>query len=137
MTGPYNGFPGTQRDKAQAWLRVQWASGALKKPSQCVACGKKSGRIDAHAEDYSEPFAGGKTDEFHLCFACHMAVHCRFRNPDFCATYVAQVRKGYVAPLYGWPAWEEAMNGAQVRWIGPGVLPGRDVLGEILQMNRR
>lgn len=45
-----------------------------------MACGQTEGRIDAHAKDYSEPFAAGKTDAFHLCFTCHMMVHCRFAN---------------------------------------------------------
>ncbi|MDC7784790.1 hypothetical protein PQJ75_00795 [Rhodoplanes sp. TEM] len=50
--------------------------------------------IDAHAEDYSEPFAAGKTDEFHLCFVCHMMVHCRFKNRDAWDRYRTAIREG-------------------------------------------
>lgn len=76
----YNGFSSQQRNKAQRWLNAQWASGRLARPTQCVACGQVDGVIDAHAEDYSEPFRAGVTDGFHLCFCCHMMVHCRRRN---------------------------------------------------------
>jgi hypothetical protein len=77
----YNGFTGAQRDKAQAWLRAEWTSGRLARPARCCACGQDKGRIDAHTEDYSEPFAAGKTDAFHLCQGCHTIAHQRFRWP--------------------------------------------------------
>lgn len=75
----YNGFTPAQRMKAQRWLNAQWASGALVRPTVCCACGQPHGIIDAHAEDYSEPFRAGVTDAYHLCFRCHMMVHCRYR----------------------------------------------------------
>jgi len=78
----YNGFTPNQRVKAQHWLNKQWANGALARPVQCCACGQTEGIIDAHAEDYSEPFLAGKTDQFHLCRKCHMQVHRRFANPQ-------------------------------------------------------
>lgn len=90
----YNGFPPAQRNRAQAWLRAEWASGRLAEPRRCCACGQTDGVIDAHAEDYSEPFGAGKTDEFHLCFTCHMMVHCRFKNLDAWDRYRAAVRAG-------------------------------------------
>ena len=40
------------------------------------------------------PFAAGKTDEFHLCFICHMMVHCRFGNPTAWLRYVAAIEAG-------------------------------------------
>jgi hypothetical protein len=61
---------------------------------QCVACGQSRGIIDAHAEDYSEPFAAGKTDQYHLCFTCHMMVHCRFKYPANWRYYVGIIRQG-------------------------------------------
>lgn len=61
---------------------------------QCVACGQSRGIIDAHAEDYGEPFAAGKTDQYHLCFTCHMMVHFRFRNPDDWRYYKAMIQSG-------------------------------------------
>jgi hypothetical protein len=60
----------------------------------CCACGQDKGVIDAHAEDYSEPFAAGKTDEFHLCFTCHMILHCRFRNRSAWDRYRDAIRAG-------------------------------------------
>jgi hypothetical protein len=90
----YNGFAPEQREKAQRRLRAQWESGSLARPSKCCACGQDHGIIDAHAEDYSEPFAAGKTDEFHLCFTCHMMVHCRFRNRAAWDRYRAAIGKG-------------------------------------------
>lgn len=90
----YNGYSGTLRDQAQRWLNAQWRAGTLVRPARCMACGQMEGPIDAHAEDYSLPFAAGKTDEFHLCFVCHMGVHCRFKNPLAWDTYRDGVRMG-------------------------------------------
>lgn len=73
----YNGFSPEQREKAQAWLRRQWDAGELERPKKCCACGQTDGVLDAHAEDYSEPF-GPHISEFPLCYLCHMMVHCRF-----------------------------------------------------------
>jgi len=98
----YNGFSPAQRNKAQRWLNAEWAAGTLPKPNHCYACGQDKGVIDAHAEDYSEPFAAGKTDEYHLCFRCHMMVHCRFSNPAAWTQYKLEVARGVVfAPING------------------------------------
>lgn len=96
----YNGFTGVQRAKAQRWLNQQWAAGAFPRPSRCCACGQEHGIIDAHAEDYSEPFAAGKTDEYPLCFICHMMVHCRFRNRAAWNLYRAAVAGGGRFPAF-------------------------------------
>lgn len=97
----YNGFSPAQRNKAQAWLNKQWSTGLLARPISCHACTQDKGIIDAHAEDYSEPFTKGKTDQYHLCFRCHMAVHCRFRNPNAFARYKNEVYAGTVyEPFY-------------------------------------
>lgn len=108
----YNGFTPAQRAKAQAWLNSQWNSGALARPCECHACGQTEGVIDAHAEDYSEPFAAGKTDEFHLCFICHMMVHCRYRNRQAWENYKNTVMDGGRYPAYkgrNWTAFAESM----------------------------
>jgi len=42
---------------------------------------------------YSEPF-GVKTDEFHLCFTCHMMVHCRHRNEAAWIDYIMLIEMG-------------------------------------------
>lgn len=90
----YNGFTGSQRARAQRWLNEHWAAGTLARPSTCCACGQDQGIFDAHAEDYSEPFAAGKTDEFHLCLTCHLMLHCRVDNPAAWDRYRAAVRAG-------------------------------------------
>lgn len=90
----YNGFTPDQRNKAQAWLNAQWKAGTLARPSTCHACGQDQGIIDAHAEDYSLPFAAGKTDQYHLCFRCHMMVHCRHRNLNRWRWYKEAVANG-------------------------------------------
>jgi hypothetical protein len=96
----YNGYTPAQRNKAQAWLNSQWRAGKLQRPCVCHACGQKEGIIDAHAEDYSEPFAAGKTDQYHLCFQCHMMVHCRFRNLDKWRWYKQAVADGMTFEPY-------------------------------------
>jgi hypothetical protein len=90
----YNSFPPEARERAQRWLRAEWTSGRLARPSTCCACGQNKGIIDAHAEDYSEPYGAGVTDEFHLCFTCHMMVHCRFRNRAAWDRYRQVIAKG-------------------------------------------
>jgi hypothetical protein len=90
----YNGFSGEQRRRAQSWLIVQWRSGAITRPLDCCACGQTTQPIDAHAEDYSEPFRKGITDGFHLCYVCHMMVHCRHLSQDAWSTYRHMVENG-------------------------------------------
>lgn|GEM_PF-1800439 len=105
----YNGFSADQRNRAQRWLNVQWAAGTLPRPTKCVACGQDEGIIDAHAEDYSEPFRAGVTDGFHLCFACHMMVHCRHRNQLRWSQYRATVEEGFKTLPYhsrNWPRFQ-------------------------------
>ena len=90
----YNGYTAAQRSKSMDWLRAQWEVGAVKRPFKCCACGQDKGIIDAHAEDYSEPFEAGKTDQYPLCYRCHMMVHCRFRNKDKWEWYRLQIKNG-------------------------------------------
>ena len=98
----YNGFNGEQRARAQSWLNSQWRSGAIARPVACIACGQTAQPIDAHAEDYSEPFRKGVTDAFHVCFICHMMVHSRHRNPQAWLVYRLMVESGGRAiPLGG------------------------------------
>jgi hypothetical protein len=131
----YNGFSDGQRRRAQAWLRRQWGSGTLERPFRCAACGQDQGIIDAHAEDYSEPFAAGKTDQFHLCFTCHMMVHCRFRHLDDWRHYKAAIQSGgRYAPVFS-----RNIGGFRAKHIGGkrpppddrGKFQGRSVLDEI------
>lgn len=96
----YNGFSPNQRMKAQRWLNYHYDNGLLKRPTVCVACGQDKGIIDSHAEDYSEPFANGKTNEFPLCFCCHMMVHCRFTSPESWKMYKDLVARGFKVKAY-------------------------------------
>lgn len=131
----YNGFTADQRNKAQAWLNKQWANGELKRPTHCHACGQTKGIIDAHAEDYSLPFEAGKTDEYHLCYRCHMMVHCRYRNWTAWCQYRDNVRAGVrYAPFYSrsFPRFAaEHLDKWEPRIDVDGFTPKRDVLSEI------
>ena len=132
----YNGFSGEQRARAQSWLNSQWRSGALVRPVACVACGQTAQPIDAHAEDYSEPFRKGLTDGFHLCFICHMMVHCRHRSEEAWRVYRQMVESGGRAiPVGGrhFPAFQQKFLTGQItsalfEWFDP---PARQALSEI------
>ncbi len=129
----YNGFSGALRAAAQRWLNSAWAAGTLQRPTVCRACGQDPPPIDAHAEDYSQPFAAGKTDEFHLCYSCHMAVHCRFRNPKAWDEYRNLVALGARYPAIGrnYPQFIAWYTGQQTPPIVQGAAPARKVLDEI------
>jgi hypothetical protein len=131
----YNGFTGNQRNKAQAWLNGQWSAGTLERPCECVACGQTLGVIDAHAEDYSEPFEAGKTDQYHLCFICHMMVHCRFRNRPAWHKYRRALMAGAVFTAWTGRNFPRFKASFLDTW-NPSIArmreaPVRDVLGEI------
>ena len=111
--GPYNSFSGELRAEAQRWLNMMVACGKLVRPKVCMACGQDQGPIDMHAEDYSKPFALRKTDEFHLCFSCHLACHCRFKNPGAWDHYRDQIARGWRYPAIGrnFPLFIRRFNG--------------------------
>ncbi len=131
----YNGFTPQQRNAAQSWLNRQWSAGTLERPCKCCACGQTEGIIDAHAEDYSLPFSAGKTDEFHLCFRCHMMVHCRHRNPRAWQRYRDAIAAGQrFAPFLrrNFPGFcAEHLDAWAPRLDVVGDPPERDLLGEI------
>jgi hypothetical protein len=132
----YNGFSGEQRTRAQSWLNSQWRSGALARPVACIACGQTAQPIDAHAEDYSQPIRKGVTDAFHLCFVCHMMVHCRHRNQEAWRIYRQMVESGGRAiPVRGrhFPTFQQKFLTGQItsalfEWFD---LPKRRALSEI------
>lgn len=96
----YNGFSPTQRTRAQKWLNEQWEYGLLKRPTVCCACNQDKGIIHAHAENYNEPF-GSQTDEYHLCYRCHIILHCRFNNPSAWIRYKKLLIEGWIwEPIY-------------------------------------
>ena len=92
----YNGFSGKQRERAQRWLDKEWSGNRLARPWTCVACGRgqTEGTIQAHAEDYSEPFRPGVTDGFHLCIICHAMVHARSKNQQAWQRYREAIEAG-------------------------------------------
>ena len=92
MPGIYNGFTGSQRMKAYRWLMAEYSAGRRHKPVRCDACLQERGVIEPHSEDYSAPY-GDNIGRWGLCYRCHMALHCRFRNAEsfdfYCRTLAA------------------------------------------------
>lgn len=116
---PYNGFTPSQRMKAFRWLKAQ-----DREPVEvCDACGSKA-NVNPHSEDYSEPF-GDHIGAFALCYACHMMVHCRFKNLDLWLVYCGEVRLGLRLqdPPVTWPAFRSRiLVQRKMSWRGsPGV----------------
>lgn len=97
----YNGFSSNLRTRAQRWLDREWRAGRLERPTQCAACGQTEGVVQAHAEDYSEPFRRGVTDGFHLCLICHAMVHARHLNEYAWREYRRVVEAGGRAKVTG------------------------------------
>jgi hypothetical protein len=87
----YKGFDHDQRMRALRWLRAEYAAGRRQRPVVCEACGKDHGMIEAHSEDYREPF-GPHIGAYSLCRGCHVMVHRRFRNPSAWRAYKRRVR---------------------------------------------
>lgn len=77
----YQGFTHRQRMKALRWLNREYAAGRRTRPTECDGCGQTEGIIEAHSEDYSEPF-GDHIGGLGLCYRCHMALHCRLKAPE-------------------------------------------------------
>lgn len=82
---PYNGFTPEERTKGGNWYRKNRKAGVIPAPAVCCCCGQTVG-VNGHSEDYSEPF-GDHIGCFHLCYRCHMAIHCRFKNYEAFKTY--------------------------------------------------
>ncbi len=96
----YNGFSPARRLRALRWLTAEYDAGRRTRPTSCDACGQARGLIEAHSEDYGEPF-GAHVGRFALCYRCHMLVHCRFRAPAAFEGYVASLELGHVWPPIG------------------------------------
>ena len=91
----YNGFDHYQRMKGYRWLQGEYAAGRRVRPTVCDACGQTEGPIEAHSEDYSEPF-GDHIGKYGLCYRCHMAIHTREKNPEAWAIYKTHVARGRI-----------------------------------------
>lgn len=77
----YQGWTGKQRVRALNWLNREYKAGRRVRPTVCDGCGQTEGILEAHSEDYSEPF-GDHIGGMGLCYRCHMALHCRFKAPE-------------------------------------------------------
>jgi hypothetical protein len=82
----YQGWTGKQRVRALNWLNREYKAGRRVRPTICDGCGQRVGVIEAHSEDYSEPF-GDHIGGLGLCYRCHMALHCRFKAPEAWVLY--------------------------------------------------
>ena len=93
---PYNGCTPEERTKGGNWYRKNRKAGVIPAPAACCCCGQTVG-VNGHSEDYSEPF-GDHIGCFHLCYRCHMAVHCRFRNYEAFKVYRDLIKTRTFAP---------------------------------------
>jgi hypothetical protein len=80
--GWYNGWSPQERMATLPAQREAIRSGTLKKPSTCSICGvtpstRSDNPVWLHDENYAEPLLA-----YHVCRACHRALHDRFEQPD-------------------------------------------------------
>jgi hypothetical protein len=117
-------------------LMLNGGRGRLPAPLPALPAARRLSPLMQHAEDYSEPFRKGVTDGFHLCFICHMMVHCRHRNQDAWRLYRHRVESGGRAfPVGGrhFPAFQQKFLTGKIlpglfEWFDP---PERHALREI------
>lgn len=86
--GPYNGFSGDVRVLADWKIKVAIELQLIPRPSQCSVCGKTTGRIDYHAENYGRPLQIAP-----ICQGCHLALHNRLRGGGFAASWRKRVEQ--------------------------------------------
>lgn len=93
----YNGFSAAYRDKQGGKVYKAFRDGKLERPTECTICHlttKDGATIQAHNEDYHEPFTF-----IGICFYCHMAVHKRFGTGlNAWHEYRAAVTRGWQPP---------------------------------------
>lgn len=124
----YNGFPGAQRARALRWLKGEYAAGRRTRPERCDACGQTEGVLQAHSEDYSEPF-GAHIGEHGLCYVCHMMIHCRFTAPRAWEVYRLNVRSGrrVRAGKAEFGRVQQLLHGMDAEWEN-GLMPREETL---------
>lgn len=86
-------FKPEQRAAAGRWLRAEIAAGRREEAAECISCGQTEGKLQLHSEDYSKPY-GDHVGAWPLCFACHMALHCRHRETLGFMRYSAMLLQG-------------------------------------------
>ena len=91
----YNAFSGRERE---AKLRAQHARERLGFPCHptgpCAICGDPDAKLEAHDEDYSQPYIWEPPAQYALCHMCHSRLHARFHNPGLWEAHKAHVRRG-------------------------------------------
>jgi hypothetical protein len=68
-------FSKTHKQAARTLVRSMLLLGTMQKPAACQDCGKASGDLDGHHEDYSKP-----QDVVWVCPACHGKRHRKYPN---------------------------------------------------------
>jgi len=119
--------------RALRWLKAEYAAGRRQRPTVCDACGQTEGILEAHSEDYSEPF-GVHIGQFGFCFRCHMILHNRLRAPEAWARYKAEIAGGVVFKPFLVRNWYGFRAQHLLRWapeLGPPRPARADVLGRL------
>ena len=81
--GPYNGFTGEGRVKADRKIKIAVELGLIPKAKTCSSCDSKSGRIDHHAENYGR--------SLQITQVCQMALHNRLRGAGYAESWKKRV----------------------------------------------
>jgi len=97
--GPYNGYSGTQRERKLRAQHLRESKGLPKHPpGPCSICNDPGTPLEAHDEDYSEPYldpdAWLPPAQYALCHKCHSRLHARFNNSELWEAHKAHVRRG-------------------------------------------
>jgi hypothetical protein len=130
---PYNGFSPVQRVQALRWLKGEYAAGRRQRPTSCDGCGQTEGIIQAHSEDYSQPF-GDHIGAFGFCYRCHVMLHSRHRAPEAWARYKAELVAGVTFQPFLVANWYGFRAQHLLRWapaIGEPGPPRPDILSRI------
>ncbi len=112
----YNGFSGKERE---AKLRAQHARERAGLPSHppgpCAICSDPDATLEAHDEDYSQPYAWEPPAQYAVCHKCHSRLHARFHNPALWEAHKAHVRRGGYASDLTRPEIEMELKDARRR----------------------
>ena len=73
----YKGWTAKERLASLKKTKAALAAGVIPPPTKCNRCGKETGRIDYHNQDYSDPIKHLEQ----ICQGCHTRLH-RLENKD-------------------------------------------------------
>src|SRR5713101_2248752 len=111
--------------RALRWLKLEYAARRRHPPTTCDGCGQIEGVIEAHSEDYSQPF-GDHIGRFGFCYRCHMMLHNRLRVPEAWERYKAEIAAGvvfkpfFVRNWYGFRAQHLILRAGHLHSASPG-----------------